>query len=183
MEIIFKGANQGKTMEALELVAAFEGSSLFISNEETTKTLSQKLVTFPVVGEVVTGHAAEPEDVLEAIELFRANGLEFDCIALDVNFVTTHQKWFNLAMKLENEGFVVIGTQMLLKAGKSPDGKVQVVETDKPVGLHVPTKQYHPIGYPMIDAVNPINIDALLTESFAEVFIGLFETIEQNRKK
>lgn len=121
MEIIFKTVNAGKTTEALALAAMNEGRTLVVSNEMLSSAMSQRLMEFPIMGEVFTGSVKEPHEVEDALAAFQGLFGEIDMVVLDVNFVVTHSKWFKLAQKLEDEGYYVVGTQQLVRFSAKTD--------------------------------------------------------------
>lgn len=126
MEVIFKAAGAGKSVEAMKLATLCGGNVLFVSNE---MTMNGMLSTY---AHVMSEHMDEAEDhdiffieatsevdaidqmadIQDALEL---KGQDVDLIVLDVNFGVTHSEWFHLAKDLEDQGYSVVVTQQLVR--------------------------------------------------------------------
>ncbi|MGL5566706.1 MAG: hypothetical protein ACRDCE_06350 [Cetobacterium sp.] len=137
MEVIFKGANEGKTTEAMKTAAAYGGNVVFFSNEmtefamarrfmnliEEDQTAAMKRIDFFNVTD--SDHALAQIDRVE--EFLAQYNEEIDLVVLDVSFGISHSQWFDLAVDLENVGFPVVVTQQLARKA-AVNGKTQVVK-------------------------------------------------------
>ena len=117
MELIAKATAQGKTHEALVIAAQMEGNTLFITNEDCPRLLSDRLNAMKTEGKVFASHQRTALAVETTILGWAVKGVEFDTVVLDVNFGITHQEWFKLSQKLENAGVYVVVTQQVVKHG------------------------------------------------------------------
>lgn len=130
MELIAKTTNSGKTREALGITAYLEGVTLFVSNEEYSHFLFERMKKeFPDATntKVFFVNAMDSEEVRKKIyQLYRV-GVSFENVILDTSRGITDQNWFKLARDLEDKGMYVVTTQNLVRHASTADGKMPVV--------------------------------------------------------
>lgn len=117
MELIAKSAHAGKTQEAIEIAKSLSGKTLFISTESTGTQIVERINSSqtPALGQIIAANMSSPAGVLTMILGYAAQDIHFDNIVLDVNFAISHSDWFKFAVDLEEDGYMVVVTQHLIK--------------------------------------------------------------------
>lgn len=139
MEIIFKGPHEGKTTDAVEFaLQLMEGNVLFVTTESRKSDIAKLVLDMSELHQDLDGMLYIVEaDNAATVDAYIQNFVDdtredFSAIVLDVNYAVSRQEWFNLAMKLEKEGYIVVGTQTIIKTGKAKaKAKPAVFDIDK----------------------------------------------------
>lgn len=124
MQVILKGAGQGKTAEAIKAayIAANDHPVLIVSSEEHPEVLQHRINMFSVRNpefpnryDIATAESIVTPDMFNDPEYFK----EFGTIVLDVNFAMSRGPWLTVCADLEEFGYNVVVTQMLVKPVKT----------------------------------------------------------------
>ncbi|AAQ81405.1 hypothetical protein 44RRORF086c [Aeromonas phage 44RR2.8t] len=120
MKLILRTANAGKTQEAIK--SAFEAAQhhevMFVSDEMPYTEILRRLTAFssenPAMQNryiISTALAQAKPEMFDDLEAFD----QYGTIVLDVNYAMSRAPWIKVISRLEEAGFNVVATQMLVK--------------------------------------------------------------------